>query len=160
MYYFEKIKSNTLYFSFFFFYFKRPCMVLMLMYGLEGGSHPIIAKSWCEIETTVQVIWFRHLISFLGVTPTSPNFLIDISYSSCCSPPQVIEQSLFLLPPQATLSNATPRASSLLRLSPFDPSSLNSVRKCAAAITARTEGLDLLVIATFCLKNKKLGYSH
>ncbi len=39
------------------------------MYGPEGGSHPI-PKSWCEIETTVQVIWFRHLISFWGVTPS------------------------------------------------------------------------------------------
>ncbi len=35
-----------------------------------GGSHPI-PKLWCEIKTTVQVIWFRHLISFWGVTPLS-----------------------------------------------------------------------------------------
>ncbi len=40
MYDFEKIKSKTLYFSFFLFYFKRPCIVMMLMYGLEGGVTP------------------------------------------------------------------------------------------------------------------------
>ncbi len=36
----------------------------------RGGSHPI-PKLWCEIKTTVQLIWFRHLISFWGVTPLS-----------------------------------------------------------------------------------------
>ena len=36
-----------------------------------GGSHPI-PKS-CEIETTVKVIWFHHLISFWGVTPPPPS---------------------------------------------------------------------------------------
>ncbi len=43
----------------------------------KGVSHPIL-KSWCEIETTVQVIWFRHLISFRGVTPpSSPIFIMN-----------------------------------------------------------------------------------
>ena len=40
----------------------------------RGGSHPI-PKSLCEIETTVQeVIWYCHLLSFWGVTPSPLNF--------------------------------------------------------------------------------------
>ncbi len=33
-----------------------------------GGSHPI-PKLWCEIKTTVHIIWFRHPILLWGVTP-------------------------------------------------------------------------------------------
>ncbi len=41
------------------------------LYEERGGSHPVL-KSWCEIETIFQLIWFCHLNSFWGVTPLPP----------------------------------------------------------------------------------------
>ncbi len=43
------------------------------------GSHPI-PNSWCEIETTVQVIWFRYLISFWGGTVGPPSPYVHLYY--------------------------------------------------------------------------------
>ncbi len=75
----------------FWFFFKIPCMIWMPMYGLArrgvtpcskiivGDELPCTFDGGCwghtpfqnhgEIKTTVQVIWFRLLISFWGVTP-------------------------------------------------------------------------------------------
>ncbi len=47
-------------------------LVIGLIKQRRGGAHPIPKWKW-EIETTVQVIWFRHLISFWGVTPSLPS---------------------------------------------------------------------------------------
>ncbi len=55
----EKLKGKTPFpFFLFSFLFQKTMYCLdaqLLMYGLEGGSHPIL-KSWWEIEGLVQVI--------------------------------------------------------------------------------------------------------
>ena len=50
--------------------------MLSLILDLHYEESPSVLKSWCEIETIVQVIWFWHLFSFWGITPLSPQFAL------------------------------------------------------------------------------------